>query len=176
MATIALEGMRFHAYHGVYEAEKLLGTEFVVDVYVKTKTGKAASEDNIEHTINYETIFQICRLEMEQPRLLIETVLESIIERMKHQFNNMEGLRVRVRKMHPPLGGRVDSAWVEEEDEFTKDCPRCKKKFITYEKGDCWARFPNLHQATKETLIRQYDGKCLCNDCLKFYAGNPNPA
>ena len=37
MATIALEGMRFYAYHGYYEEERTLGNEFILDVYVNTE-------------------------------------------------------------------------------------------------------------------------------------------
>jgi 7,8-dihydroneopterin aldolase/epimerase/oxygenase len=171
MAIIALEGMRFHAFHGVYEAEQLLGTEYVVDVYVQTDIGKAAKEDKVEYTINYETIYQICRLEMDKRRQLIETVLTAIVGRMKQQFPTMAALRIRVRKCNPPLGGRVDASWVEIEEVYLTDCPRCKKKYIQFNNDDCWLRFPNLHPATKETLERQFGKKCLCDDCLKFYAG-----
>lgn len=171
MGWIALEGMRFHAFHGVYEAEKILGTEYLLDVYVRTRNEAAGLTDQLEQTINYETVYQICRLEMESPKSLIETVLAGIMRRMKHQFSNMEFLRVRVRKMYPPLGGRVDSAWVMEEQEFLQECPRCKSRFISYDGQDCWARWPNLHQATREMLGRQFGPRCLCDMCLKFYAG-----
>lgn len=170
MAWIALEGMRFHAHHGVYEAEKLLGGEYIVDVYVRTGMAKAALLDSVEATINYETIFQICRLEMDQPRQLVEAVVGGIMQRLKHQFSTMEALRVRVRKVNPPLGGRVDAAFVEESQDFVNECPRCKKRFISYG-DDCWERFPNLHTATRESIIRQFGPRCLCDDCLKFYAG-----
>ena len=171
MAVIALEGMKFFAYHGVYEAEKRTGTEYTVDVFVQTAIGAAAKTDNVETTLNYETVFMICRIEMETPRNLIETVLHSIIQRMKNQFPQMMALKVRVRKLHPPLGGRVDAAWVEEEEVYLQNCPRCNKGFINYYPDACWGRFPNLHPATKETLLKQFGGKCLCDDCLKFYAG-----
>lgn len=167
MAWISLEGIRFHAFHGVHAAEQTLGTTYIVDIHVKTKMAKS---DNIEETINYETIFQICQLEMDTPRKLIETVVNGIFGRMKYQFSNMQALRVRVRKLHPPLGGQVDWSSVEESEDFSKDCPRCKKQFISYD-NNCWERFPNLHAATKETLERQFGNKCLCDACLKFYAG-----
>ncbi len=172
MALISLEGMRFHAYHGVYEGEQTLGCEYVVDVVVNTNTEKAVKDDKVELTMNYETIYHICRMEMEQPRKLIETVVASIVKKMKFQFSEMQALRVRISKLNPPLGGRVQAAWVQEEHDFINECPRCKKKFINYDSGDCWLRFPNLHPATKETLLRQFNGKCLCDACLKFYVGD----
>ena len=196
MAWIGLEGMRFYGYHGVYSAEQDLGTEYVIDVYVKTKIDKAAKEDNPEATLNYETIYQICQVEMEkpkplppqvqvtisaeekarrqdmQPKKLIETVAMRIIRRLKMNFSQMEGLKVRVRKLNPPLGGRVDCALVEEEADFMKDCPRCQKnKFPCYGDENCWCKGYNLHPATLETLQQQFKKKCLCDACLKFYAG-----
>jgi dihydroneopterin aldolase len=170
MAWIVLEGMRFHAFHGVYDAERILGSDYIVDIYIKTSFARAAAADTVDQTINYETVFQLCRMEMEKPRQLIESVLEGIIARLKHQFNNMFGLRVRVRKVNPPLGGRVAFAWVEDEADFISKCPRCTRRFINYD-DDCWTRAGNIHPATRETLQRQYDNACLCPECLKLYGG-----
>ncbi len=171
MAQIALEGMHFHAFHGVHEAEQIIGSAYIVDVFIQAGIVKAAMTDSVEFTINYETVYQVCRLEMEKPKRLLETVVMGIIGRMKHQFSDMYGLRVRVRKLNPPMGGRIAESWVEEEMSFLSDCPRCKRKFILYEPGDCWTHFPNLHPATRETLERQFGGRCLCSDCLNYYAG-----
>ncbi len=172
MAWIALEGMTFHAFHGVHEAEQVLGCEYKVNVYVKTGIAQAAATDDVAETVNYESIFQICRLEMDHPRKLIESVVEGIAARMKHQFATMQALRIRVYKLHPPVGGTVDAAWVEEELHFTTSCPRCKSTLICYGDDSCWCRAAiNIHPATRETLERQFGKKCLCINCLKLYAG-----
>lgn len=171
MAIIAIEGMKFHAYHGVHEPERKIGTDYMVDVYIQTVIAAAATTDQVETTINYESVFQICKMEMNTPRNLIETVASNIMARMKRQFPGMMALKVRVRKLQPPLGGQVAAAWVEEDQMFMQQCPRCNQSFINYSPADCWARFPNLHPATRETLTRQFGGKCLCDNCLKFYAG-----
>jgi 7,8-dihydroneopterin aldolase/epimerase/oxygenase len=172
MALIALEGMRFHAYHGTYPAERVLGTQFVVDVYIQTAAvALAAQTDDLANAINYESVYHICRSEMQQPRNLIEAVMAAIMARLKHQFSNMMSLKVRVRKLNPPLGGQVDASYIEEEEQYLSMCPRCQKPFVDYKIGDCWTRIPNLHDATRESLVRQFGGKCLCENCLKFYAG-----
>jgi len=171
MANIALEGMKFYAYHGVYEEEKVLGTDYLVDVFIKTMMPATAQKDKLEETLNYESVYQICKMEMNQPKQLLESVVGAIIKRMKLQFPNMMALKVKVSKLNPPLGGRVAAAVVEDEEVYLQTCPKCNKPFINYIPNDCWERFPNVHPATKELLLKQFGGKCLCDNCLKFYAG-----
>ena len=54
MSQIALEGMRFYAYHGFYEEEQIIGNNYVIDVYIKTNFSEAAETDDLYKTINYE--------------------------------------------------------------------------------------------------------------------------
>ena len=186
MAWVALEGMRFHAFHGVYEAEQVLGTEYIVDVYVNTGIAVAAASDSLAEThVNYETVFQICLVEMSTPRKLLETVVTSIIKKMKWQFPVMKGVKVRVKKLNPPIFGKMQdaakhqaiagqatAAWVEDEHDFVSKCPRCKQDFLCYKDETCWCKaLTNIHPATLETLTRQFGTSCLCGNCLKLYAG-----
>lgn len=122
MALIALEGIRFYAYHGYYEEERLIGNEFVLDVIVSADVDVAAEKDELYDgeedeekkpaTVNYETIFLLCQTEMRKPARLLESLVDRIAGRIEDYFDNVEGLAIRLRKLHPPLGGRVDSAWV----------------------------------------------------------------
>ena len=130
MAIIALEGMRFFAYHGFYEEERTIGNDFILDVYVNADTELAAFSDELyadpvilkkedategkekPGTVNYETIFLICQAEMRKPAKLLETLVERIAEHIMEYFDNAEGVIVRLKMLHPPLGGRVDCAWV----------------------------------------------------------------
>lgn len=170
MAWIALEGMKFHGFHGVYAPEKVLGNDFVVDVFIQTETSLAAATDALELTVNYESVFQICRLEVEERQhQLIETIAAQIVAGLKQQFQTMMAIRVKVKKLNPPLGGRVESASIEEEFSFLKLCPRCKSPMICYDSESCWCRGVTLYQATRENLAQQFKG-CLCKKCLEFFA------
>ncbi len=172
MAYIALENMRFHAYHGVYEAERILGTTYSVDVYVQTsQNNAAAASDDLGSALNYESVYMVCRMEMEKPRNLIEAVTAGIFQRMKHQFDSMTSLKVRIRKLNPPMGALVGASVYEDEETYLSSCPRCSRSFVNYKPGDCWARVPNLYSGTREMIEKQYGGKCLCDSCLKFFAG-----
>ena len=54
MAKIALEGMRFHAYHGFYNEERKIGGYYTVDVYIETSLPRSAFQDDLTGTVNYE--------------------------------------------------------------------------------------------------------------------------
>ena len=38
MARIALENMRFRAHHGLHEEERVIGTDFILDVHIDAQT------------------------------------------------------------------------------------------------------------------------------------------
>lgn len=117
--------MRFFAHHGYYEEEQILGNEFILDVAVERSTKLASETDELyatsylggeedvkPTTVNYETIYLLCQIEMRKPVKLLETLVERIADRLVDHFGSLTGLLVRVRKSHPPLGGRVDAALV----------------------------------------------------------------
>jgi dihydroneopterin aldolase len=109
---IALQGMRFFAYHGFYPEEQVLGCEFIVDLETEIEV-YSGNSDELSHTINYERLFTITKSEMEVPRKLIETVAHAILEKVRHQFLAAKCIRVSIRKMNPPLPGQVDNSLIE---------------------------------------------------------------
>ena len=114
MAVIALEDVHFYAYHGFYEEEQIIGNEFVLDIYVETRIGAAAEEDDLYQTVNYETIYLLCLAEMRKPAMLIETVAQHIVDRIENHFDELvKGVKLKLRKLNPPLGGRVGCASIE---------------------------------------------------------------
>jgi 7,8-dihydroneopterin aldolase/epimerase/oxygenase len=194
MATISLEGMQFQGYHGVYAAERILGATFMVDVHIEFDLSKV-KDDKLENAINYEAVHQMVDLLMtppkpltaeqlakltpqelaarkeREPKQLIETVAQQIMNKLKMQFAQMHSATVRIRKMHPPLPGRVNSSTIEVTETYIMECPRCKKvKFSCYKDENCWCRSVNVHPATLESLKQQFGNKCLCAECLGFYA------
>ena len=115
MAVIALEGMSFHAFHGYYEEEQKMGGEFILDVYMTTSSvSRAAAADDLDGTINYETIYFICKSEMKKTSKMIETVAQRILDRLKYQYGEKtQNIKVRLKKLNPPLGGKVACAFIE---------------------------------------------------------------
>ena len=171
MAQIALEGMHFYAYHGVYKEERLIGTDYIVDVYIETEVGRAAVEDKLEKTINYETVYLICKTVMNHPSKLIENVAAKISLRIKHQFKFVKEMKVRVRKKNPPLGGRVEWASVEVDGRFSKSCGRCGRPMLCYGDRTCWCLDAHIDKGTLEQLKISYGRNCLCQECIRFFTG-----
>jgi len=114
MITIALEGMKFHAFVGWYEEEKILGNEITVDLYVNVPAD-VQEGDSLQETVNYETVYETVRQVLNEKINLLETVCQRIIERVAALSTKIEGVEVRVSKLHPSVSGRVDRVFVEQE-------------------------------------------------------------
>ena len=171
MARIALEGMRFFARHGYYKEEQLCGGEYEVDVYLDVRVDKAAIKDDLRQTVNYETIYLICKLAMKKPAKLIETVAERIALGIKNQFGFINEMTVRVRKLNPPLEGPVSCAYVEVDGKFSKRCARCGKPMLCYGDSSCWCMDVPAFKGTLEHLKSEFGNQCLCKECIGFYVG-----
>ena len=112
IGRIALEGLEFHAFHGVYPHERESGNWFEVDVAVETDFSLAAATDELVGTVNYETLFKIVKAEMEQPSKLLETVAEKIANDVLEIFPNVLSVEFKISKINPPIGGKCKKATV----------------------------------------------------------------
>ncbi|MFK7949458.1 MAG: dihydroneopterin aldolase [Saprospiraceae bacterium] len=110
---VALEGMKFHAFHGFYEEEAIIGNHFLLDVLVETDFSDASQSDNLVETVNYESIYNVCTEVMTQRFKLLEKIAEMICSKLKALYPNIQLITVKVRKLNPPFGGDVASALIE---------------------------------------------------------------
>lgn len=110
MGKISLEGLEFHAYHGVYPHERDSGNWFEVDISVDSDFTSGAETDELAGTVNYETLFQIVKDEMEVPSKLLETVAEKIASRVLKELHSVEVVELKIAKLNPPIGGKCKKA------------------------------------------------------------------
>ena len=108
MIIISLHGAEFFAYHGFYPEEQKLGTRFIVDAEVSFLPGSDLKEDKIANTVDYEQLYKIVEKEMKHTRKLIETVAQAIAGEIKNKFPFVDRVQVSVKKINPPLRGKVD--------------------------------------------------------------------
>jgi 7,8-dihydroneopterin aldolase/epimerase/oxygenase len=109
---VALEGLEFHAYHGVYPHERDSGNWFEVDISVDTDFSSAADSDELTGTVNYETLFRIIKDEMEKPSKLLETVAEKIVRDVLAELPAVIQVDLKISKLNPPIGGKVRKATI----------------------------------------------------------------
>ena len=102
---VILEGLEFHAYHGVYAHERSSGNKFELDVSVETEFGDSAFHDHLSGTINYEDIYAVVKAEMEKPSKLLERVVHSIAEKILSTFPEAISVQISISKFNPPIGG-----------------------------------------------------------------------
>jgi len=112
MGTISVEGMEFFAYHGHFKEEQVIGTRFIVDLFFETNTAAAEASDQLHDTVNYLSVYQTVKRVMEQKSHLLEHVARRILTAVHHEFPEITGSRVKISKLNPPLGGKIDRVCV----------------------------------------------------------------
>jgi dihydroneopterin aldolase len=110
---IALEGLEFHAFHGVYPHERESGNWFEVDIAVEADLAAAAQTDQLAQAVNYETLYAVVKAEMEKPSHLLETVLEKIVEAVFQELPQVKSVEIKISKINPPIGGKCKRASVQ---------------------------------------------------------------
>jgi dihydroneopterin aldolase len=108
MSKILLENMEFHAFHGCLEFEQQLGNTFIVSLSMNLNTEQAGKTDNLEDTLNYQLVYDVVKEQMEIPSKLIEHVGKRILDSVFEKFLQIKELEVKLSKLNPPLGGKVE--------------------------------------------------------------------
>lgn len=109
MGLISIEGMDFFAYHGCFKEERVIGTRFTVDAWLTTDTKLSETSDELKHTVNYQAVYAVIRLEMEQHSHLLEHVARRIIDAIYRDFDSITHVKIKVSKLNPALahGGKI---------------------------------------------------------------------
>ncbi|CAM3256970.1 dihydroneopterin aldolase [Filibacter tadaridae] len=115
MDYIHLNELEFYGYHGALQEETKLGQRFRVTVSLATDLQDAGSTDDLDKTVNYAEVYNLCRAIVEgEPVKLIETVAENIATDILRTFpEKVLGVRVVLIKPDPPIAGHYASVSVE---------------------------------------------------------------
>ena len=109
---IELEEMEFYAYHGCFREEQRVGNRFLVNVTVKTNMSQPAQTDKIDDALNYVKVYELVKAEIDQTSNLLEHVTGRILDVLYQRFTEIEWARVKVSKMNPPMGGKMEKVSV----------------------------------------------------------------
>lgn len=103
--------MRFHAFHGVMEQERIIGGDYLADLSYSVET-TACETNNVADTVSYAEVYDIVKCEMSKPSNLIENVAYRIRTAIIKRFPQMQDLIVKISKLNPPVNGEVGMATV----------------------------------------------------------------
>jgi dihydroneopterin aldolase len=102
---LLIEGVRFYAHHGVTPAEQTVGAWFSVDAELMVDLAPAAVSDDLRSTVDYGAVTaRIVDVGTHERANLLERLAGRLAQMLLGEFPCHE-VRVRVRKLTPPLGG-----------------------------------------------------------------------
>jgi dihydroneopterin aldolase len=106
---IRIKNAAFYAYHGAMKEEQHIGGKFEVDVDIYTDFSKAAENDDLSKTINYDEVYKFMNnIVHEKKYYLIESLATVIADEILKKFAGIEKIKVKVRKRSVPVGGVID--------------------------------------------------------------------
>ena len=98
MDSIFIEGLELSTIIGCYSHEKLAPQRIVVDLQLAWDVRKAAREDTLEDTLDYDKVCaRLATLVQEQQFELVESLAEKIASVLMDEFS-VKGLRLRLGK------------------------------------------------------------------------------
>lgn len=112
MGIVKLNEVSVYAHHGCFDIEQKVGQWYKVNVTVEVDFSKAQLSDNLEDAIDYCVINDIVHAEMAISSRLIEHVAARIKNKIKIAYPQLISGSVAVRKLQPPVKGKVDSVEV----------------------------------------------------------------
>ena len=110
---VCLNGVRFHAYHGVLPQESRVGGWFTLTLRVGYDISRAMETDCVDDTLNYATLYQIAEREMSVPSRLLEHVAGRIVKAVTETCSQVLSIDLWLTKENPPMGGDMQGAGVE---------------------------------------------------------------
>ncbi|GAF05346.1 dihydroneopterin aldolase [Saccharicrinis fermentans] len=109
---IELEEMEFYAYHGCFKEEQVVGNRFMVNIAIQVDVEKPSHSDNINDALNYVSVYELTRQEIQQNSHLVEHLTERILNAIHQKFDYVDWVKVKVSKMNPPMGGQMKAVSV----------------------------------------------------------------
>lgn len=113
MGIIEIEDMEFYAYHGCFDAEKVVGNYFTVQAKLTGDCYVPAQTDNIKDALNYQRAYEVIKEQILIPSNLLEHVTKRIIDALFDYFGDrISSAEIKVSKMAPPMGGKMKAVSV----------------------------------------------------------------
>ena len=111
-ATVKVENLKIYAFHGCMDEEKVIGSDYVINMKAVCFVGEKVFNDDITQTVDYVDLARIAKREMAVRSKLLEAVIKRIIDASFKEIDSLEELCVSVSKINPPINADVKSVSV----------------------------------------------------------------
>ncbi|MCS7254525.1 MAG: dihydroneopterin aldolase [Armatimonadota bacterium] len=106
MDRITMKGLQFYGHHGCTAHERKLGQRIEVDVTLKLDLSRAGESDNLKHTVNYVSVYELVSdVVLNNSCKLLEAIAAKVAKNILSKFEGVCEVEVSVRKYNPPIGG-----------------------------------------------------------------------
>jgi len=109
MGKIKLKNIKIYSNHGCLDEERLIGSDYVLQLDVKTDLNKSCRTDDIKDTVDYVALNSIIKEETLKRSKLLEKVAHRIIDRIFNEHRSVTKAKVEISKINPPIEGNVEA-------------------------------------------------------------------
>ncbi|WP_306351232.1 dihydroneopterin aldolase [Flavobacterium sp. '19STA2R22 D10 B1'] len=113
MGIIRLKNIRTFSYHGCLIEEGKIGSDYSVDLEIKTDLQLSSETDELADTVDYVHLNKIVEEEMAIRSKLLEHVAQRIMNRIFKEIPSITKVILGVSKLNPPIGGDVESVTIQ---------------------------------------------------------------
>lgn len=111
-ATIEINHLILHGFHGVMAQERRVGNRFDLSLRLHYPIEEALSSDRLEGTLNYAEVIEVAREILAEPSLLLEHAAGRLHEALTTRFPSIKGGSITLLKLTPPCGVEVASVGI----------------------------------------------------------------
>jgi dihydroneopterin aldolase len=114
---IHLHNLKFFSHHGIHEEEKILGTEFEVNIEVEINQTERI--DSIHQTLNYVEVYEAVKKRMAIATPLLETIVEDLMTQIHQTSSLIKSISISIKKINPPIENFIGSVGVSLKKSFS---------------------------------------------------------
>ncbi len=112
---VELSDIKLFAYHGCMPEERIIGSEYLVQLKVQTDFSRAAKTDDLTDAVDYISLYKIVEEEMKIPANLLENVATRIFNKIDQEYESIQKIWIQISKLNPPIDGNAHSVSVSME-------------------------------------------------------------
>lgn len=110
---IVLHGIELYAYGGVTADEQHVGQRYRIHIDLLLDLRAAGESDALSDTVSYAEVYDVVAETVRENRFtLLESAASRIAVRLLDTFE-VQGVRVRLQKLLPPIDGVIEYAGVD---------------------------------------------------------------